>query len=87
MKCSYIQITDEGKRQLMRDLSYELSDKVIAELIDRFADGVKTDFTGEPFIKIDREEVLCCVCPMYTHWIDVNHIEKVTANEEDGNDE
>jgi len=83
MKYSYIQLTDEGKRQLMRDLSYELTDKVIAELIDRFADGVKTDRTGEPYIKIDREEVLVCVCPMYTHWIDVNHIETVTANEED----
>lgn len=83
MKYSYIQMTDEGKRQLLRDLSYELTDKVIAELIDRFADGVKTDSTGEPFIKIDREEVLVCVCPMYTHWIDVNHIETVTANEED----
>jgi hypothetical protein len=83
MKYSYIQMTDEGKRQLLRDLSYELTDKVIAELIDRFADGVKTDSTGEPYIKIDREEVLCCVVPMYTHWIDVNHIETVTANEED----
>jgi hypothetical protein len=83
MKYSYIQMTDEGKRQLLRDLSYELTDKVIAELVDRFADGVKTDLTGEPYIKIDREEVLCCVCPMYTHWIDVNHIETVTANEED----
>ena len=41
MKYSYIQLTDAGKRQLMRDLSYELSDKVIAEVIDRFADGVK----------------------------------------------
>jgi hypothetical protein len=80
-------MTDEGKRQLLRDLSYELTDKVIAELVDRFADGVKTDSTGEPFIKIDREEVLCCVVPMYTHFIDINHIEKVTANEEDGSDE
>jgi hypothetical protein len=79
-------MTDEGKRQLMRDLSYELSDKVIAEVIDRFADGVKTDSTGEPFIKIDREEVLACVCSMFTWWIDVNHIETVTANEEDGNE-
>jgi len=87
MKYSYIQMTDEGKRQLLRDLSYELTDKVIAELVDRFADGVKTDSTGEPFIKIDREEVLCCVVPMYTHFIDINHIEKVTANEEDGSDE
>ena len=83
MKYSYIQMTDEGKRQLLRDLSFELTDKVIAELVDRFADGVKTDSTGEPYIKIDREEVLCCVVPMYTHWIDVNHIETVTANEED----
>jgi hypothetical protein len=77
----YIQLTDEGKRQLMRDLSYELSDKVIAELIDRFADGVKTDSTGEPYIKIDREKVLSCVCPMFTWFIDVNHIETVTDNE------
>ena len=87
MKYSYIQLTDEGKRQLMRDLSYELSDKVIAEVIDRFADGVKTDSTGEPYIKIDRDEVLMCAVPMYTHFIDINHIETVTANEEDGSDE
>ena len=87
MKHSYIQLTDEGKRQLMRDLSYELSDKVIAEVIDRFADNVKTDSNGEPYIKIDRDEVLICACPMYTHFIDINHIETVTANEEDGSDE
>jgi len=83
MKYSYIQLTDEGKRQLMRKLSHELSDKMIAKLMDQFADGVKLDSNGEPYIKIDREEVLCCVCPMYTHFIDVNHIETVTANEED----
>jgi hypothetical protein len=86
MKYSYIQMTDAGKRQLLRDLSYELTDKVIAELIDRFADGVKLDSDGEPFIKIDREEVLCCVCPLFTWWIDINHVETVTANEEDGNE-
>jgi len=87
MKYSYIQMTDEGKRQLMRELSHELSDKMIATLMDQFADGVKTDSNGEPYIKIDRDDVLICVCPMYTHFIDINHIEKVTANEEDGSDE
>ena len=85
MKYSYIQLTDEGKRQLMRELSHELSDKKIAELMDQFADGVKTDSTGEPYIKIDRDDVLICVCPMYTHFIDIYHIETVT--EEDGSDE
>jgi hypothetical protein len=83
MKYSYIQLTDEGKRKLLRDLSYELTDKKIAELIDQYADGVKLDSTGEPFIKIDRDDVLCCAVPMYTHFIDINHIETVTANEED----
>jgi hypothetical protein len=87
MKYSYIQMTDEGKRQLMRELSLELTDKKIAELMDQFADGVKTDSNGEPYIKIDRDNVLMCACPMYTHFIDINHIEKVTANEEDGSDE
>ena len=43
MKYSYIQLTDEGKRQLMRELSLELTDKKIAELMDQFADGVKLD--------------------------------------------
>jgi hypothetical protein len=86
MKYSYIQLTDEGKRKLLRDLSYELTDKKIAELIDQYADGVKLDSTGEPFIKIDRDDVLCCAVPMYTHFIDINHIETVTANEEDGNE-
>lgn len=86
MKYSYIQLTDEGKRKLLRDLSYELSDKKIAELIDQYADGVKLDSTGEPFIKIDRDDVLCCAVPMYTHFIDINHIETITANEEDGNE-
>ena len=83
MKYSYVQLTEAGKRQLMRDLSYELSDKVIAEVIDRFADGVKTDSNGEPYIKIDADDVLCCAVPLYTHFIDINHIETVTANEED----
>jgi hypothetical protein len=86
MKYAYTQLTDEGKRQLMRDLSHELSDRKIAELMDQFADGVKTDSNGEPYIKIDRDDVLICAVPMYTHFIDVNHIETVTANEEDGNE-
>ena len=86
MKHLYIQLTDEGKRQLMRELSRELTDKKIAELMDQFADGVKLDSNGEPYIKIDRDEVLMCAVPMYTHFIDVNHIETVTANEE-GSDE
>jgi len=87
MKYSYIQMTDEGKRQLMRELSHELSDKMIAKLMDQFADSVKLDSNGEPYIKIDRDDVLICACPMYTHFIDINHIETVTANEEDGSDE
>ena len=87
MKYSYIQMTDEGKRQLMRELSHELSDKMIATLMDQFADNVKLDANDEPFIKIDRDDVLMCAVPMYTHFIDINHIEKVTANEEDGSDE
>jgi len=87
MKYTYIQLTDEGKRELMRQLTYELTDKKIAELMDQFADGVKLDANGEPYIKIDADDVEHCVCPMYTHFIDINHIEKVTANEEDGSDE
>ena len=55
--------------------------------MDQFADGVKLDSNGEPYIKIDRDEVLMCAVPMYTHFIDINHIETVTANEEDGSDE
>ena len=83
MKYSYIQLTDEGKRELMRQLTYELTDKKIAELMDQFADGVKLDSNGEPYIKIDRDDVLMCAVPMYTHYIDINHVVKVTANEED----
>ena len=83
MKNSYIQLSDEGKRQLMRELSHELSDKMIATLMDQFADGVKLDSNGEPYIKIDRDDVLICAVPLYTHFIDINHIETVTANEED----
>lgn len=87
MKYSYCQLTDFGKRELMRQLTYELTDKKIAELMDQFADNVKLDDSGEPYIKIDRDDVLMCACPMYTHYIDINHVEKVTANEEDGSDE
>lgn len=86
MKHSYIQLSDEGKRQLMRELSLELSDKMIATLMDQFADGVKLDSNGEPYIKIDRDDVLMCAVPLYTHFIDINNIEKITANEEDGNE-
>jgi hypothetical protein len=87
MKYLYYQLTDEGKRELMRQLSRELSDKKIAELMDQFADGVKLDSNGEPYIKIDADDVLCCAVPLYTHFIDINHVEKVTANEEDSSDE
>ena len=83
MKNSYIQLSDEGKRQLMRELSHELSDKMIATLMDQFADGVKLDSNGEPYIKIDRDDVLMCAVPLYTHFIDINHIETVSTNEED----
>jgi len=83
MKYSYIQLTDEGKRELLRDLSYHLTNKKIAELIDQYADGVKLDFNGEPFIKIDAQDVEDCAVPMYTHFLDINHVETVTANEED----
>ena len=86
MKYAYTQLTDEGKRQLMRDLSHELSDRKIAELMDQFADGVKIDSTGEAFIKIDRDDVLCCAVPLYTHYIDAHHIETVTCNEEDSDE-
>lgn len=86
MKYSYIQLTDFGKRELMRQLTYELTDKKIAELMDQFADGVKLDESGEPYIKINRDDVLMCAVPMYTHYIDINHVEKVTANEEDGDE-
>ena len=37
MKYSYHQLTDEGKRQLMRELSLELSDKKIAELMENYS--------------------------------------------------
>ena len=83
MKYAYTQLTDEGKRQLMRDLSHELSDKKIAEIMDQFADGVKIDSTGEAYIKIDRDDVLMCAVPMYTHYISDHYIETVTCNEED----
>ena len=83
MKYAYTQLTDAGKRQLMRDLSHELSDRKIAELMDQFADSVKIDSTGEAYIKIDRDDVLCCAVPLYTHYIEENYIETVTANEED----
>ena len=83
MKYAYTQLTDEGKRQLMRDLSHELSDKKIAEIMDQFADGVKIDSTGEAYIKIDRDDVLMCAVPMYTHYISDHHIETVTCREED----
>ena len=83
MKYSYIQMTDEGKRELLRDLSYQLTNKKIAELIDQYADGVKVDANGDPFIKIDAQDVEDCAVPVYTHWLDIDHVEIVTANEED----
>ena len=83
MKYAYTQLTDEGKRQLLRDLTYELSDKKIAELADQFADGVKIDSTGEAYIKIDRDDVLVCAVPLYTHYIEESYIETVTCREED----
>jgi hypothetical protein len=76
-------MTDEGKRELLRDLSYQLTNKKIAELIDQYADGVKVDANGDPFIKIDAQDVEDCAVPVYTHWLDIDHVEIVTANEED----
>lgn len=87
MISTQLELTDEGKRSLLRELSWELTDAKIAELVEHYANRLTTDKHGEYVIKIDGADVLMCATKVYSLWIENHHVEKVTVNEEDGSDE
>ena len=79
-------LTDKGNRSLLRELSWELTDAKIAELVAEYADRINVDRHGEYVIKIDGADVLMCATKVYDLWIEAHHVEKVLVNEKDGNE-
>lgn len=86
MISTHYELTDMGKRQLLRELSYELTDKKIAEIVAQFADCLKVDRHGDALIEIDGNDIDCCVTKIFPIYIESHHFEKVTVCEEDGNE-
>jgi hypothetical protein len=86
MISTQLELTDEGNRSLLRELSWELTDAKIKELVEQYASRLTTDRHGEYVIKIDGADVLMCATKVYDLWIENHHVEKVTVNEEDGNE-
>jgi len=80
------ELTDEGKRSLLRELSWELTDAKIAELVAEYTDRLTTDRHGEYVIRIVGADVLMCATKIYDLWIEAHHVDKVLVNEEDGNE-
>lgn len=86
MISTQLELTDEGKRSLLRELSWELTDAKIKELVEHYANRLTADRHGEYVIRIDGADVLMCATKTYDLWIENHHVEKVTVNEEDGNE-
>ena len=58
MISTHYELTDMGKRQLLRELSYELTDKKIAEIVAQFADCLKVDRHGDALLEIDGNDII-----------------------------
>jgi hypothetical protein len=86
MKSTQLKLTDYGNRALLRELSYELTDAKIKEMVDEYASRLTTDRHGEYVIRIEGADVLMCATKTYDLWIQEHHVDKVLVNEEDGNE-
>ena len=86
MKSTQLELTDVGNRELLRSLSWELTDAKVKELVEQYASRLTTDQHGEYVIRIDGADVLMSATKVYDLWIENHHVEKVTVNEEDGNE-
>ena len=86
MISTQLELTDVGNRELLRSLSWELTDAKVKELVEQYASRLTTDRHGEYVIRIDGADVLMSATKVYDLWIENHHVEKVTVNEEDGNE-
>ena len=86
MKSTQLELTDVGNRELLRSLSWELTDAKVKELVEQYASRLTTDRHGEYVIRIDGADVLMSATKVYDLWIENHHVEKVTVNEEEGNE-
>lgn len=87
MKSTQLELTDVGNRALLRELSWELTDAKVKELVEQYASRLTIDKHGEYVIRIDGADVLMSATKVYDLWIEAHHVEKIVVNEEDGSDE
>jgi len=73
MKQNVYELTDEGKRRLLCDLSSILSDKEINALVTRYADRLQVADDGEPYITIYANED-DDACLDYKYWLEQNNV-------------
>jgi len=86
MKSTKLKLTDVGNRALLRELSWELTDAKVKELVEQYASRLTTDRHGEYVIRIDGADVLMSANNVYDLWIEAHHVEKIVVNKEDGNE-
>ena len=87
MKSTKLKLTDVGNRALLRELSWELTDAKVKELVEQYASRLTTDRHGEYVIRIDGADILMSSNNVYDLWIEAHHVEKIVVNKEDGNNE
>jgi hypothetical protein len=87
MKSTQLELTDMGNRALLRELSWELTDAKVKELVEQYASRLTIDQHDEYVIKIDGADILMSATKVYSLWIESHHVEKIVVNEEDGSDE
>jgi len=83
MKQNIYELTDQGKRRLLCDLSSILSDKEIASLVGRYADRLQVADDGEPFIWIYAHEDDDCAGLDYRYWLEQDDVVQFVIDSEE----
>jgi hypothetical protein len=76
-------LTDEGNRALLRELSHELTSTAVADLVSRFAEGLRAERHGEFEIDIKGSDIDCCTTKVFSLPIESHHVDRIIVNEED----
>jgi hypothetical protein len=79
MKYDVTELTNEGKRNLLRTLCDELSYAEISRLVEPYARRLELDEMGEPYIVIQDTE--CSISHTHIFWIDINDVQTETVEE------
>jgi hypothetical protein len=81
MKIDIYNLTDAGKRNLLRSLCDELTAAEINKLVEPYACRLELDEMREPYIIIQKEESEISRSQIF--WIDVNDIATHTIDTDD----